>query len=357
MKLVVGLFGLLFATSTFAASFDCSKAASVIELKICASPNLSLLDEQLALAYREALATTTDPRSLKDEQSAWLKQIRNQCQEADCIEELYKTRITALVDYSTEKIVIANDRPENIQSDVRTPEQPQIVTQEDSQQQVSPIEQATPQTNPIVTTEQNIALANPNAAGVAPDNHSVFKLTSLQAKLIGLALLVNILLTIYFHKSERLIIYNDYTDAAFTGLAPLLAIVAYFLFFFFEVPTNIAQKIVFGFFAIMMIFVIKNTAKHNKGVSIFFVMSLITKVTIVGLYYAIMAMLIFGSGSARKKGESYAAFEARKRREAKANAAAMALTTAGFVALSAWVCRHAEFSPPGEYFSIREGSA
>ena len=59
-------------------------------------------------------------------------------------------------------------------------------------------------------------------------------MTSLQAKLFGLALLVNVGLAIYFQRNGRLVIYKDYTDAALTGLAPLAGILANILLHFFE---------------------------------------------------------------------------------------------------------------------------
>lgn len=56
-----------------AASFDCGKAATPVEKKICADPALSKADEELAAAYRAALAVTLDPASLRREQREWLQ--------------------------------------------------------------------------------------------------------------------------------------------------------------------------------------------------------------------------------------------------------------------------------------------
>jgi hypothetical protein len=57
------------------------------------------------------------------------------------------------------------------------------------------------------------------------------------------------------------------------------------------------------------------------------------------------------SGSTRRKGERSRDFEARRRREAKANKAAMAAATAGFVGIVAFACRYPEFRNLGNYFS------
>ncbi len=82
-------------------------------------------------------------------------------------------------------------------------------------------------------------------------------------------------------------------------------------------------------------------------------MALVAKLTIIVVYYAGMAFLIFGSGSARRKGERRDSFEARQRREARQNKAMMAAFTAAFVFLTAWVCREDEFSSLGDYVSFR----
>lgn len=182
-------------------------------------------------------------------------------------------------------------------------------------------------------------------------------MTSLQIKLLGLLLLLNAGLAIYFQRNRRLVIYKDYTDAVFTGLAPLAGILTNILLQFFEVPIVPARIGALLVFSYLMFFVVRSTAKENDGFSVFFMMSLIAKLTIVGLYYAVMAMLMYGSRSVRRKGESYAAHEARCRREAKANAVAMAAITAGFIALSAWVCENREFTAFGKYLSVSKSRA
>lgn len=48
-----------------AASFDCAKAASTTEKLICGNPAVSLLDEQLGQAYKQALTNADDKDSLK----------------------------------------------------------------------------------------------------------------------------------------------------------------------------------------------------------------------------------------------------------------------------------------------------
>lgn len=351
----VAVIGLLITTSSFAASFDCSMAGTSIENAICSNPELSNLDEQLASSYRAAVTISADKIKLKHEQRAWINQVRNKCDDIKCLALAYHDRINELTRSASNEFVISNkqvesNQPQFIQTEPEPPQKAntiESVTQhEPSNTESSDSEQA----HPTIIQQQKIPEIQENAE--SPNKHEKASgITSLQLKLIGLALFVNAALTIYLHRDEKLIIYRDYTDAAITGAAPLFSIITYIILGFFETPPDVAQIISMTFFAILMLFVAKSTFRNN-GFSVFFVMSLITKITIVGLYYAIMAALIFTSGSARRKGESYSAYEARKRREAQANAAAMAATTAGFVALSAWVCKQSRFTPIKEYFSL-----
>jgi uncharacterized protein len=86
--------------SSNAASFDCAKAETTSERTICADDRLSNLDEQLAKAYRSALAAVNGSDSargkqLRVEQRIWLKR-RNQCQDSACLLEVYDERLRVL---------------------------------------------------------------------------------------------------------------------------------------------------------------------------------------------------------------------------------------------------------------------
>jgi uncharacterized protein len=80
-----------------AASFDCSKASTLIENAICTNPELSRQDELLARAYQAALKQ--DP-SVKADQIAWLKE-RNRCIDERCLIRAYDRRIAELSARST----------------------------------------------------------------------------------------------------------------------------------------------------------------------------------------------------------------------------------------------------------------
>lgn len=76
------------------ASFDCANASARVEQLICADRDLSSLDDQLAAEYRSARRTGL-PDSEVSTQRAWIAQ-RNACADADCVRNLYESRIAEL---------------------------------------------------------------------------------------------------------------------------------------------------------------------------------------------------------------------------------------------------------------------
>jgi uncharacterized protein YecT (DUF1311 family) len=79
-----------------AAGFDCHKAATKGEPRVCADPALSKLDQQLADEYRAALARGGATSALKSAQLAWLKKSRGACADARCLQAAYEARIGEL---------------------------------------------------------------------------------------------------------------------------------------------------------------------------------------------------------------------------------------------------------------------
>jgi uncharacterized protein YecT (DUF1311 family) len=61
-------------------SFDCSRAATVVEKAICANPDFSNLDSRIAALLAQALAIVSvrDAEALRGDQRAWLKD-RDDC--------------------------------------------------------------------------------------------------------------------------------------------------------------------------------------------------------------------------------------------------------------------------------------
>ncbi|NCA72457.1 MAG: DUF1311 domain-containing protein [Sphingobacteriia bacterium] len=103
-----------------AASFDCRKAATLVETTICQDVELSALDDALAEQYQMLMAAQIGDsarQSLKTTQRAWLKQ-RNRCQDRGCLFRAYRDRLDTLCqDYP----VISGDHPGCVEVPTTTP--------------------------------------------------------------------------------------------------------------------------------------------------------------------------------------------------------------------------------------------
>lgn len=64
----------LIAGSAQAASFDCAKARTAVEKRICAEPWLSKADSAMGESYAAAMAASPTPRKLKAAQQVWLNE-------------------------------------------------------------------------------------------------------------------------------------------------------------------------------------------------------------------------------------------------------------------------------------------
>lgn len=331
---------ILFCASAFPASFDCASPFGQIEIIICENEELSGLDDQLSFIFRSAVAAAPDKKRLQREQLTWISETRNACEDAACLEQAYRSRLSEL----TADNAAGNQTPQDTPT---PPPETTSATDEKAEQAPTPISQEDPQADEKPSQPE---IAPPAETEAVNNNADKGESSLLGLKLAVLAILINVIYSIRLHKRERLIIYKDYTDATITGLAPLCGAVVYGLARFFEVPVESASMLGWAVFSILVLLIIRSTYKNNDGIH-FFAMSLLTKVTIVGLYYAVMFILFVQLGSVRKKGERRSSFEARKRREAEQAIATMAATTTGFIALSAWVCRNPEFTPFREYIS------
>jgi uncharacterized protein len=87
-----------------AAGFDCTKASSGMERRICANNELSELDQQLNNEYKAALRAAKSPSELRQSQIEWIEKQRSRCDEPGmndptidyCLKPIYRNRITEL---------------------------------------------------------------------------------------------------------------------------------------------------------------------------------------------------------------------------------------------------------------------
>ena len=94
---------LFFPTISFSASFDCSKANTLVEKTICADKELSSHDEVLNVLYAEVKVKSKNSKKIIENQRIWLNEINkfntlhgNEYQLHQYILEAYETRISDL---------------------------------------------------------------------------------------------------------------------------------------------------------------------------------------------------------------------------------------------------------------------
>jgi uncharacterized protein len=89
------LIAVITVTSLFSASFDCKKAQTEVEKLICSNETLSQLDDELNVAYKNALDETNNIDVFRQKQRKWLIN-RNQCKNTNCIKYQYEQQLAYL---------------------------------------------------------------------------------------------------------------------------------------------------------------------------------------------------------------------------------------------------------------------
>lgn len=77
MRLIFVVLAALWVTPAQAASFDCAKATTDIEIAICADADLSRLDEEIAHVYGQLESSSRYFNFIRNDQRAWLKTDRS----------------------------------------------------------------------------------------------------------------------------------------------------------------------------------------------------------------------------------------------------------------------------------------
>ena len=93
MRIVAAVLPLLILAMPGWAAMDCSNPRSNAEKMLCSNSRLMRADEQLALAYREAIRRGADPRDLIESQRTWIRDARDVCNDTECMLSAYRDRI------------------------------------------------------------------------------------------------------------------------------------------------------------------------------------------------------------------------------------------------------------------------
>lgn len=98
LRLVAIVICLVTMSSSFAASFDCTKPQTAIDSLICRSSKVSTLDETLSSLYKDALQYQqgVQRQAVIEGQRKWLKEWRDVCDDESCLINMYQLRIEAM---------------------------------------------------------------------------------------------------------------------------------------------------------------------------------------------------------------------------------------------------------------------
>lgn len=88
---------LLVVCSSHAASFDCQKASTAMEVLICSDPQLSAIDESLNATFKSVLSVHPNRSLITRWERDWLKspEVRD-CKTAACLKTAFSNRIVML---------------------------------------------------------------------------------------------------------------------------------------------------------------------------------------------------------------------------------------------------------------------
>ena len=78
------------------AALDCSRARANAEKMLCSNGRLALAEERMAYAFREAIRRGVDPSELMQSQRRWTSEIRDACNEVECMLKAYEDRTAEL---------------------------------------------------------------------------------------------------------------------------------------------------------------------------------------------------------------------------------------------------------------------
>lgn len=97
MRLFLVFLLAMLACPVHAASFDCARATTPNEKRVCADPVSSKLDEEMSAAYQQALARTAGAAAIRRWQRQWLKSDAwTGCADAACVRKALTERIALL---------------------------------------------------------------------------------------------------------------------------------------------------------------------------------------------------------------------------------------------------------------------
>ena len=88
----------LAAPAPLLAAIDCSRAKTNTEKLLCSNSRLQRADQRMALAFREAINRGVKPELLMESQRTWMHDVRDVCNDVECMLKAYDERTSELED-------------------------------------------------------------------------------------------------------------------------------------------------------------------------------------------------------------------------------------------------------------------
>lgn len=339
--------------SSMAASFDCSKATGFAETQICKDGYLSGVDSILSRSYKKTLDSASDPDALRQSQREWLI-VRDACTTQKCLDTTLGARVKFLENYVRDESRNAFTEEQQRLSAKRQAEQAQRdqeaehsrTTQERERQQI--LVEPARQTQTASSTPPSYA---PEALTTVTKQGKSFWKKLTEGPAWKYVCLIGFFLScwaVWRHHKGTTTIYNNYTDAAISNGIPLAGFIIAGVCRWLELPGEMIWVAAGTGLILAGAYASYASVRVNQG-GLSITLSIITKLLFIGVFYAVIGMLVASLFVGTKfKGESQARANARNRREKKQTLAQIAALSAGYTALTIWLCRRPEFTSISE---------
>ena len=321
---------------------------------VCWVPGLRGLNQEVRSAHEALALRVSDVSALRSDQTGWKEQVLDICDDTPCMETALAERAQLLRNALERVAAPESAAMERRPGAIGLPEQVSNLPQQ-STQQVSPLSQTesrrpriAAQELPIAGPAQSVELTKASSASLSNVSNWGSSWGDALMRYGSLALCINCLVAIAMHVKGTLTIYRDYTDAAFTGIAPLVAIVASWLLSWIGLPDSWASVggwlVLIGLASFVLISSLRNNPTRGTALISFF-----AKMTMIAFVYGLLLLILGGGNPERRKYERRDYHAARQQREFEKQMVYAAVVAAAATALSAWLCRERRFSPLEAY--------
>ena len=351
VRCVIFLLLSVVTSGTMAVSLDYSQASNYAEREICRDGFLAGVNDRLERTYWEAMELSEDKQALQRSQRRWID-LRDTCTDQKCLDDMFSQRHQVLLQYVRE----AKERERTAAWEEQEAQRQARYAREQAERDAEHARRDAERRERVhasmvaatMASQQSAAPQLQPSTAPAASKSLWERFTDGPVWKYTLLLLLGVLATaVSLHRSGELTLYIDYTDAIVTNLLPLAGLVAWGLLSWLDFPAFIPTFIAIAAVLLALVFaLITSWRANNAGWKV--MVSFLGKITLVGIFYVLIAVLLASMLSTKYKDETRAQAAARNRRNHRAARVQIAGLTAGYTFLTRWLCRNSEFSSISE---------